>query len=96
MRPNLFHTRAGSPSTRLLLLAALLLVAVCALAAALRPAPADATIAEKQAALNDVRDQQSATSRQLAESNQEIDALIGQVSEAHQAEEAAAAELQAG
>ena len=95
MRPNLFHTRAGSPSTRLLLLATLLLVAVCALAATLRPAPADATIAEKQAALDDVRDQQSSISQQLADSNQEIDALIGQVSEARQAEEAAAADLQA-
>jgi len=95
MRPNLFHTRAGSPSTRLLLLAALLLVAVCALAATLRPAPAGATIAEKQAALDDVRDQQSSISQQLSDSNQEIDALIGQVSEARQAEEAAAADLQA-
>jgi peptidoglycan hydrolase CwlO-like protein len=95
MRPNLFHTRAGSPLTRLLLLAALLLVAVCALAATLRPAPAGATIAEKQAALDDVRDQQSSISQQLSDSNQEIDALIGQVSEARQAEEAAAADLQA-
>ena len=98
MRPNLFDNRAGTPSARrttAFAAAALLLVAVCAAVLFLRPAPADATIAEKQAALADVRDQQTSISQQLDESNQQINALIGQVSEARQAEEAAAADLQA-
>ncbi|MFN8113502.1 MAG: hypothetical protein U0R51_09920 [Solirubrobacterales bacterium] len=95
MRPNFFDNRAGTPSARLIAAAALLLIAVCTAVVMLRPAPADATIAQKQAALSDVRDQQTAISQQLDESNQEINALIGQVSEARQAEEAAAAELQA-
>ena len=98
MRPNLFDNRAGTPSARrstALAAATLLLVAVCATVLFLRPAPADATIAEKQAALADVRDQQASISQQLDESNQQINALIGQVSEARQAEEAAAADLQA-
>jgi septal ring factor EnvC (AmiA/AmiB activator) len=75
--------------------AALLLAAVCALAVFLHASPAAATIAEKQAALADVRDQQDSISAELAGSNEEINALIGQVSEARQAEEAAAAELAA-
>ncbi len=75
--------------------AALLLIAVCAIAALLGAQPANATIAEKQAALADVRDQQSSISQQLADSNQQINAMIGQVSEARQAEAAAAADLQA-
>ena len=95
MRPNLFDNRAGTPSARLLVAAALLLIAVCTAVVMLRPAPADATIAEKQAALADVRDQQTSIAQELDESNQQINALIGQVSEARQAEEAAAAELQA-
>jgi len=95
MRPNLFDNRAGSPSTRLLTAAALLLILACAAAILLRPAPAKATIADKQAALADVRDQQSSISQQLDQSNQQINALIGQVSDARQAEAAAAAELQA-
>jgi cell wall-associated NlpC family hydrolase len=95
MRPNLFDTRAGIPSARIVAAATLLLVAVCALAAAVRPAPAGATIAEQQAALNAVRDQQTAISQRLDESNREINALIGKVSDARQAEEAAATALQA-
>jgi septal ring factor EnvC (AmiA/AmiB activator) len=95
MRPNFFDNRAGIPSARPLVAAALLLIAVCTAVVMLRPAPADATIAQKQAALADVRDQQTSISQQLDESNQEINALIGQVSDARQAEEAAAAELQA-
>ena len=95
MRPNLFDTRAGAPSARLLTAAALLLAAVCSLAVLLHASPASATIASKQAALADVQDQQSAISDQLAGSNAEINALIGQVSEARQAEAAAAADLAA-
>ena len=95
MRPNLFDTRAGAPSARLLTAAALLLAAVCSLAVLLHASPASATIASKQAALADVQDQQSAISDQLAGSNAEINSLIGQVSEARQAEAAAAADLAA-
>jgi septal ring factor EnvC (AmiA/AmiB activator) len=98
MRPHLFDNRAGSPSAppRLLLTAAaLLLIAACAVAVLLRPAPATATIAEKQAALAAVRDQQTSLSQQLAESNEQINALIGEVSAAREAEAAAAADLQA-
>ncbi|MCB0875241.1 MAG: hypothetical protein KDB46_03500 [Solirubrobacterales bacterium] len=94
MRPNLFDNRSGTPSSRLLAAAALLLIAVCA-AVVMRAAPADATIAERQAALADVRDRQTAISDELDQSNQQINALIGQVSEARQAEEAAAEELRA-
>ncbi len=94
MRPNLFDTRAAAPA-RLIAAAALLLIAVCAAVVMVRPAPAGATIAEQQAALADVRDQQSAISQRLADSNQEINALIGQVSAARQAEESAAADLRA-
>lgn len=80
---------------RLLAAAALLLIAACAAALLLGPSPASATIAERQAALASVRDQQSALSQRLAESNQQINALIGEVSQAREAEAAAAAELQA-
>jgi septal ring factor EnvC (AmiA/AmiB activator) len=73
----------------------LLLAAVCALAVFLHPSAASATIASKQAALADVQDQQSAVSDQLADSNAEINSLIGKVSEARQAEAAAAADLAA-
>ena len=73
----------------------LLLAAVCGLVGLLSSAPAGADIADRQAALSDVQDQQAAISDQLAGSNAEINALIGQVSEARQAEEAAAAELAA-
>jgi len=72
-----------------------LLIAACAAALLLGPSPASATIAERQAALATVRDQQSALSQQLAESNQQINALIGEVSQAREAEAAAAAALQA-
>jgi len=95
MRPNLFDTRPGAPSTRLLTAAALLLATVCGIAVLLHASSASATVASKQAALANVQDRQSAISDQLAGSNQEINALIGQVSEARQAEESAAAELAA-
>jgi chromosome segregation protein len=94
LQPHLFDTRAGTPSAHLLTAAALLLAAACSLAVFLSASPASATIASKQAALADVQDQQSAISDQLAGSNAEINSLIGQVSDARQAEAAAAAELQ--
>ncbi len=63
------------------------------MALALMGSPASASIAAKQAALEDVRDQQASVADELASSNDEINALIAQVSEARQREEAAAAEL---
>lgn len=98
MRPNLFHSRAGNPAARpntLLTAAALLLLAACAAALLLGPSPAAATIAERQAALAGVRDQQSLLSARLADSNEQINALIGEVSQARQAEAEAAAALRA-
>ena len=92
MRPHPFHTRTGSPAARLAL-AVLFLIAAIALALALMGSPASASIADKQAALDDVRDQQATVSDELAASNDEINSLIAQVSEARQREEAAAAEL---
>jgi cell wall-associated NlpC family hydrolase len=92
MRPHPFHTRTGSPAARLALAAVLLLAAI-ATALALMGTPASASIATKQAALNDVQDQKATVSDQLASSNDEINSLIAQVSEARQREEAAAAEL---
>ncbi|GIK78736.1 MAG: hypothetical protein BroJett022_24260 [Actinomycetes bacterium] len=75
--------------------AALLLLAACAAALLLGPSPAAATIAERQAALAGVRDQQSLLSARLADSNEQINALIGEVSQARQAEAEAAAALRA-
>jgi cell wall-associated NlpC family hydrolase len=92
MRPHPFNTRTGSPAARLAL-AAMLLVAAIVMALALMGSPAAASIASKQAALADVRDQQATVADQLAASNDEINGLIAQVSEARQREEAAAAEL---
>ncbi len=91
MQPNLFNTRDGSPLARLLAFGTLL-AAVCALVLLLG-SRADATIADKQDELADVRNQQDDIAAELAASNAEINSLIGQVSEARQREEAAAAEL---
>jgi cell wall-associated NlpC family hydrolase len=96
MRPNLFVSRAGSPSARLVTAAALLLAAVCATAVFLHASvPASASIASKQDALANVQDQQASVAADLAGSNQEINALIGQVSQARVEEAAAADELAA-
>lgn len=94
MRPNLFHTRAATPSTRLLIAFSVLLVV--ALVAILEQAgPAGATISEKRDKLADVQNKKSDISAQIADSNADINALVGKVSAARQAEEAAAAELAA-
>ena len=91
MRPNLFDTRAAAPARRLLAFA-LLFAAICALVA-ISGGRADASIAGKQDQLADVRNQQDNVADQIAAANEEINGLIGQVSEARQREEAAAAEL---
>ena len=92
MQPHSFHTRAGSPAARIAI-ALTLLLAACLVAALAGGGTATASVAKKQEALADVRDRQVAISDEIAASNDEINALIGQVSEARQAEEAAAAEL---
>lgn len=94
MQPHPFITRAGTSSARLALAALLTLLAVFAAMLA-SSGPAAATIAGKQEALNDVRDQQASVEDQIAASNEQINGLIAQVSEARQREEAAAAELDA-
>lgn len=56
---------------------------------------ADATIADKQRDLAGVRDQQVDVTAEIDAANQQINALIGQVSEARQREQAAAEQLAA-
>ena len=92
MRPHLFNTRPGSPSARLALAALLFVVAIVATLVAMG-SPASASIAAKQSALSDVRDQQANVADQIAASNSEINDLIAKVSDARQREEAAATEL---
>lgn len=94
MQPDLFHRRAPTPSRRLVI-APLTLLIVCAIGLLANATTADATLAERQQALEQVRDQQSDVTAELAASNDEINALIAQVSEARQREEAAATELAA-
>jgi len=103
MSPNLFDNRAGAASARaerparplLLGAAALLLAVICALAVLLQASAASADVASRQAALQNVQDRQAAIDDQLADSNRQIDALIGQVARARQAEQAAAEALAA-
>ena len=81
-------------SWRLLLPAALLLVALCAVASA----PAE-TLEEKlhdtQGKLSDVRDSQEAVAATIAEQNQAIDSMIGEVSALRQHQAAVESELAA-
>lgn len=93
MRPNYFDTRAGSPSSRLLI-ALGLLIAVCALvvSGALDGSRANATVAQQ---LAQVRSQQASLSERIAADNERINGLIAQVSRARRAEQAAADELAA-
>ena len=92
MQRHTFDKRAGTPAARISIALALLLAA-CIAALLAAGGTASASIATKQEALAEVRDRQVALSDEIAASNDEINALIGQVSEARQAEEAAAAEL---
>ncbi len=92
MRPHSFNTRSGTPFLRLALATLLALAAVCAALLA-SSGPAAATIADKQADLADVREQQASVEEELAASNEQINGLIAQVSEAREREAAAAAEL---
>ena len=92
MEPHLLDKRATSPLARLAALGALL-IATCALVLLVEGSRADASIADKQDDLANVRNQQDDVAADIAAANQQINSLIGQVSEARQREEAAAAEL---
>ncbi len=91
MRPHSFDTRAGSPSTRLLISLGLL-AAVCA-CVLLSGSPAGATVAQQQAELAEVRAEQDSVADRIAADNQRINALIAEVSQARRVEQAAAEEL---
>lgn len=93
MHPLPSKPQRGAP----LRLALALLLALVAVTAALlvTSGPASATIAGKEEALANVQDQQASVEDEIAASNERINGLIAQVSEARQREEAAAAELAA-
>lgn len=90
MQPH--PSSSGAPSVRLAVAAFLTLLAVTAATLA-SSGPASATVAGKQEALAEVREQQLSVQDEIAASNEQINGLIAQVSEARQREEAAAAEL---
>ena len=92
MQPHLLDTRDRSPLARLVALGVLLAVVVSAFLL-IQGSRADASIADKQDQLADVRDKQGDVQAQISAANDQINALIGQVSEARQREEAAAQEL---
>jgi peptidoglycan hydrolase CwlO-like protein len=97
MRPLFSDTHPGSARRRVLLLAALLLAALCALAISWQSSAPAATLQEKldatQGKLDDVRADQSALADTIAEQNAAIDSMIGEVSALRQKQAAAAAEL---
>ena len=92
MQPDLLHTKVRSPFARFALAGALL-AALCALVVLIDGGRADASIADKQDDLANVRAQQGDVQADIEAANQQINALIGQVSEARQREAAAAEEL---
>lgn len=85
------RARAGTP-WRLLIVAALLLLALCLVASA-----AGATLQEKldatQGKLSKVRDSHSALATTIAEQNRAIDSMLGEVSRLRQEQQALEAEL---
>jgi peptidoglycan hydrolase CwlO-like protein len=97
MRANSFHTHAGATKRRLMLFAALLLAAICALAISLEASAPAATPQEKLEATQSKLDQneasQSALAESLAEQNAAIDSMIGEVSALRQKQAAVEAEL---
>lgn len=82
----------GAPSVRLAVAVLLTLLTVTAALLA-ASGSASATVAGKQETLAEVREQQLSVQDEIAASNEQINGLIAQVSEARQREEAAAAEL---
>jgi peptidoglycan hydrolase CwlO-like protein len=97
MRAYFFDTHPGAARRRILLFAALLLTALCALAASWQSSAPAASLQEKldttQGKLDDVRADQSALADTIAEQNAAIDSMIGEVSALRQKQAAVAAEL---
>jgi peptidoglycan hydrolase CwlO-like protein len=96
MRSHLSDTNSGTSRRLLLLIAALLLTAVCTLALTEARAPAETPQEELEAAqgkLEDVRENQSALAETIAEQNRAIDSMIGEVSALRQKQAAVEAEL---
>jgi peptidoglycan hydrolase CwlO-like protein len=97
MRAFFSHTQASASQRRGLLLAALLLAAVCAFAGRVASAPAVVSPQEKlertQSKLDAVQEDQSALAETIAEQNAAIDSMIGEVSALRQKQMALEAEL---
>jgi peptidoglycan hydrolase CwlO-like protein len=97
MRAYLFNTHPGATKRRALLFAALLLGALCVLAASRDASAPAATPQEKlestQSKLEGVRANQSSLADTIAEQNAAIDSMIGEVSALRQKEAAVQAEL---
>jgi septal ring factor EnvC (AmiA/AmiB activator) len=96
MRASFSDTHLGATKRRVLLFAALLLAAVCALALSEASAPAK-TPREKleatQGKLDEVHASQSSLAETIAEQNAAIDTMIGEVSALRQKQAAVEAEL---
>ena len=97
MRASSFHTNSGAARRRALLFAALLLSALCALAATwAAAAPADTPqekLEQTRGKLEGVQAHSSALAETIAEQNRAIDSMIGEVSALRQKQAAVAAEL---
>ncbi len=97
MRTHLLNTHPGATKRRALLFAALLLSALCVLAASLDASAPAATPQEKlestQSKLEGVRANQSSLADTIAEQNAAIDSMIGEVSALRQKQAAVEAEL---
>lgn len=95
----MFALDPSSSKRRAALFAALLLAALCGLAAALQgSAPAETPreeLEQTRGELEDVRASQSSLAETISERNRVIDAMIGEVSELRQRQAAVAAELAA-
>jgi peptidoglycan hydrolase CwlO-like protein len=97
MRAYFFDTHPGATKRRALLFAALLLGALCVLAASLEASAPAATPQQKlsatQGKLEHVQESQSALAATIAEQNAAIDSMIGEVSALRQKLAAVEAEL---
>jgi peptidoglycan hydrolase CwlO-like protein len=97
MRAHPLNTHQGATKRRALLFAALLLSALCVLAASLDASAPAATPQEKlestQSKLEGVRANQSSLADTIAEQNAAIDSMIGEVSALRQKQAAVEAEL---
>jgi peptidoglycan hydrolase CwlO-like protein len=98
MRAFFSDTHLSATRRRSLLLAAVLLAALCAMAVSEASAPAkdlQAELQDTQGKLEDVHQSQSAVAASLAEENAAIDSMIGEVSALRQRQAAVEAELAA-